>query len=334
MVLKRIPGGRIGKFLAGAAVGSVIGLLCVADPAQAAPVTFASGNGNDSSNCLTPATACREIGGASGAYSKTDGGGTIHVLPGAYQPFLILSGSINILADQGQASISGSIAAPSGSTAGLASIHIYQSATTRIRGFTFSNNDTGIAISNFNNLFSPTVYIENCTFKPGTGTSNAGVEIVQSGIAELYVSNSNFQGPGNGLFIQPTQGGNVRVVLNNVSIENSSVGLWFDARATNGVNRITVKDTTIGNGATGLIFLEDATGSTSVAIENTNISNTSSSALLANGPTIITRVQDSMIVNNGIGLNPVGGAQVISHGGNVLFGNGNNGAFTATVAPQ
>jgi hypothetical protein len=72
------------------------------DPAQAAPVTFVSGNGNNSNDCLTPATACREFGNnlGGGAISKTDSGGTIHVLPGVYQPFEIF-GWRNILADQG-----------------------------------------------------------------------------------------------------------------------------------------------------------------------------------------------------------------------------------------
>jgi hypothetical protein len=305
------------------------------DPAAAAPVTFLSGNGNDANNCLTPATACRQFGThfTGGAISKTDSGGTIHVLPGAYQPFSTI-GFINILADQGQASIIGSIA-DSNSTLGLASIHIGQGARVRIRGLTFNNNDSGIAIVGSSG-FGPTVYIENCTFKPGTGINNAGVELAPGfgSPVELYVSNSVFEGPGNGIFIQPTQGGNVRVVVNNVSVENSNAGFWLDARATNGVNRITIKDTTVGNGGTGIIFLEDASGSTSAAIENTNISNNSSAALLASGSTITTRVQDSMIVNNGAGLSGGSGAQVISHGGNVLAGNGTDGAFTSTAPPQ
>jgi hypothetical protein len=146
------------------------------------------------------------------------------------------------------------------------------------------------------------------------------------------VSNSIFQGAGNGIFIRPSQGGNVRAVVNNVSIENSNAGVWFDGRATNGVNRITVKDTTIGNGGSGFIFLEDATGSTSVAIEIANVSN-GGTALLASGSTLIARVRDSTFANNGIGISG-SGAPVISHGGNVLAGNGNNGAFTATVPPQ
>ena len=41
-----------------------------------------------------------------------------------------------------------------------------------------------------------------------------------------------------------------------------------------------------------------------------------------------------MITNNSVGLTAGGGAQVISHGGNVLAGNGNNGGFTSTVPPQ
>jgi hypothetical protein len=335
MARKKIRCGRVREFLAGVAVASLISALHLVDLAQAlSPVTFASGNGNNSNDCLTPATACREIGDqplSPGALSKTDSGGTIHVLPGAYKSFHIL-GPINILADQGQASIHESIAAPSGLPLGLASIHIYQSARVRIRGLTFGGKDSGIAIGSQGGG-APTVYIENCTFNPGTGGVNAGVEMVTaSGASELYVSASTFQGPGQAVLIKPSSGASARVVLNDLSIENANTGVSFDARATNGVNRIAINNTTIGNGG-GLILFEDANGSTSVAVENTNIVN-GGTALLANGPTISVRVQNSMIIGNTAGLSLVSSAQAISHGGNVLFGNGTNGAFTSRVAPQ
>ena len=245
---------------------SVSLLLLGAGPLRAAPLTFVSGNGNDSNNCLTPATACREIGGIFGADSKTDPAGTIHVLPGAYQPFQLNAvGSINILADQRQASINGSIAAPCCYTHGSASIHVTAGAgIVRIRGFTLGKSDNGLAVDSGIAIFgggtiSDAIHLENCTFKPGTGGGNAGVEIATNGLGEVYISNSSFQGPGVGVLIKPLAGGSARVVLNDVNIENAGAGVYLDAKATNGVNRISIRDTMIGNGG-GLILLEDANG--------------------------------------------------------------------------
>jgi hypothetical protein len=138
--------------------GMVFLVACVSlstlsvEPAQAASaITFVSGNGNNSNDCLTPATACRELGApfSGGAQFKTSPGGTIHVLPGVYQPFEVYQGR-NILADQGQASINGSIETASSINVGRASILVdlgnYDAQPLLIRGFTFAGQDSGIAI--------------------------------------------------------------------------------------------------------------------------------------------------------------------------------------------
>jgi len=65
-----------------------------AAPAQAQEIrTFVSSAGNDSNNCLTPATACRYF---AAAYAVTPAGGEIDVLdPGNYRA-LTITGPISI----------------------------------------------------------------------------------------------------------------------------------------------------------------------------------------------------------------------------------------------
>jgi hypothetical protein len=71
-----------------AAGACLVALFSAAAPAHAGFVTFVSGNGADGVGCgVTPAGACREIFGATGALAQTDEGGIIHVLPGEYIAF-------------------------------------------------------------------------------------------------------------------------------------------------------------------------------------------------------------------------------------------------------
>ncbi|MPZ59331.1 MAG: hypothetical protein GEU91_23185 [Rhizobiales bacterium] len=95
-------------------------LLFAATPAQAQFAVFISGVGNDGNNCLTPATACRNF---VMAQTTVAAGGVIHVLPGEYGA-VVITKSVQIIADGGQASISGStviigdVAPPLSSTPG------------------------------------------------------------------------------------------------------------------------------------------------------------------------------------------------------------------------
>jgi hypothetical protein len=309
---------------------SLIVLSALWAPAYAlSPVTFVSPNGSDGNNCETLATACRELGGITGALSKTESRGTIHVLPGSYQAFNV-SGSYYIYADEGQASIDKTSVETLG--LGAASIGINTaSGAVRIRGFTLNSLGNGIGIYSNSSNGSGVVHLENCTFETVAGPGNAGVEYAPNGASELYITDSTFHGPGIAVFINPKAGGSARVHLDRLNVEDASGGVFVDGRFTAGANRVVIRDTVISGGGTGIAILEDQTGTTNVVVEESSL-DSNGTALSASGAPTTVRMVNTRVMLNTVGLLAGSGGKIISNGGNVVRGNTTNGAFTATEA--
>jgi hypothetical protein len=69
------------------AVGLVLAGVCLAAPAQARPVTYVSGKGNDRGDCSSPANPCRSF---QFAVNQTPSGGEVKALdPADYFPVAI-----------------------------------------------------------------------------------------------------------------------------------------------------------------------------------------------------------------------------------------------------
>ena len=280
-------------------------LMTSAPLAHAAATIFISGDGADGNSCLSPATACRNFGGATGALAKTDEGGIIHVLPGFYGAVSI-DKELQIVADGGQASNNGAI------TVGTvqASFVVNAGATdvVRIRGFLFDRNHTtggGIGL-----VTGAALYVEDCTMV--SSGNDYGIQFEPSGTSELYVTNTTITDNGNpanggGILIQPTGSASVTAVLDNVRLESNRVGLFANRSLTTGAINVIVNGSTISGNTTGIVVNQ-------------------------NGAAV--RVSDTRITGNTNGLIPLAGGHIISHGGNLLNANATNGAFTATFPPQ
>jgi hypothetical protein len=316
-----------------AASACLVALLGVADPAQAAFATFVSGAGLDTNDCLTPATPCRDIGTPTGALSKTDAGGIIHVLPGEYNAFFI-NKSVEIVADAGQASVYTTAAGPIPGVTGAAGIAVDVGAAdvVRIRGF-LVNVDHGIVIIN-----SGVVHIEDCTL---LAVSNRyGLLYAPSGASELYVSGSvisRLSGAtgGGGILIKPTGSGTAEAVLDNVAVEDNATGILIDGRATTGSNTVTIRNSAIsGSQAFGLHAVDSGGGTTNVMVEGSTSSNNGTQGFVATGANAQIRLRDSTSTGNGRGLQVASSGEIISHGGNVVANNTVNGGFTSTVPQQ
>ena len=326
------------RFIASLATSAcLVALVGAAAPAHAAFATFVSGNGDDNNDCLTPATACRQLNTATGAIAKADANGIVHVLPGEYEGFF-LDKSLDIVADGGQASFF-TIAQAGGPTPGIPGImaigiNVGASDVVRIRGFNLRVGH-GIGI-----VGSGTIHIEDCTLTGEPIPSSYGIVYAPTGASELYVSGSTISraNPSNtgGILIRPTGSGSAKVVLDNDTIEDNAVGILVDGGGTSGSIALNVRDSVIsGSTAQGLGVFEAVSGGPSnVVLTRTTISSNGGQGIVASRALASVRVRQSEITGNAVGVQSLNGGQIISHGDNVLAGNTTNGAFTSTVAPQ
>jgi len=270
-------------------------LLCAAAPAHAQFAVFISGDGNDANNCLTPATACR---GLAMAQTTVATGGVIHVLPGDYGAVTITK-SIQIIADAGQASISGSTVFVGAVTAAII-VNAGPTDVVKIRGMIFDRHGS-VAGGGVGLVAGGALHIENCTLV--NAGAQYGIHFRPSGNSELVVSNSTIaNNAGGGIEVRPGAGATATVTIDNTRLLNNARGLSVFNRG-----HVTVRNSTIAGGTMGV---RAAGGNASVRIANSTIS------------------------GNQTGLNAVSGADIISHRGNVLTDNVNNGAFTGAVNQQ
>ena len=232
----------------------VIMLVSVSEQAFApAPppilAAYASGNGDDTNDCLSPATPCREI--AAARSKLIPGSGTVYVLPGDYRGFVINNANValNIVATSpGQASVTNygvNVPPIGGATVGITGDegHI------RLSGFVLSSPGLRAVAITANGL----VTLENCTFQSDVPFA---VEYAPAGYGQLSISNSRFEG--GGLWVKPSGSGSARVVVDNVNIEDPiGGGILVDGNATTGANIFVLRNSVVAGATYYGLFVRD-----------------------------------------------------------------------------
>jgi len=324
-------GASMQKLVVSLAASACFVALFGATPARAGFVTFVSGNGADGVGCgVTPASACREIFGATGALAQTDEGGIIHVLPGEYIAFPIDKG-VDIVADAGQASIYSTVAGGGGGIVVDGSVS--GNRVVRIRGFLI-NSAHGIVING-----SGVVHIEDCTLMGVEG--RYGIVYAPTGAGELYVSDTTVSRPtvpaqGGGILIRPTGSGSAKAVLDSVNVEdNATEGVRIDGRFTTGSNSLTIRNSTIAGGSGfGAAVYDSGNGVSTMTIDGSTIADNATFGVVASGSNATARLVNSVVSGNARGLIATTSGSIISQGGNMVAGNTVNGAFTQTLPLQ
>lgn len=319
-----------------AASAFLVTMLGAAEPASAASATFVSGNGNNASDCLTPATACRQI---DTAISKTDSGGTVAVLPGDYQPFTVgeAGKQVDVIGLDGIATITGLLLPdPSGGTGSAAVVVNVDAAGNlpiKIHGLTIAARGGGILILGN----SPEVDIRNCAITSFSSSYAIDFRPGESGklfVSDTLIARAVNSGTGGGVRIKPTGGASSTAVIDHTLLQNYVSGILIDGRATTGNNNVTVQNSVVAAGNSfGISFVDEGGGTTKGVVDSTTITGNTAQGLGAYGTNVTVRVKDSRITGNGQGLER-SGAQLISNGGNVVAENTSNGTFSSTVAPQ
>ncbi len=288
---------------------SVLGLLTAAllaagttTASAQASRTWVSGVGDDVNPCSRTAP-CKTY---AGAISKTAPAGEINCLdPGGFGAVTITK-SISIVCDYTEGGVL------SASTTGFL-INALSTDIITLKGQDVEGFVTGI--NGIRVLSAGSVHIHKVQIRGvrggGSGIiidpSAAAVEVL---IADSYITDDGTSTANGGITVRPTATGSAKVVIDNVRVENNSVGIKIDSSAANA-------------GTAGIL----ATVRNSVLAHNTG------DGLNVNAPTVaVSVILDNILSANnvGFGVNLTGGAGTVRMANSTLTGN-IGGGVTANV---
>jgi len=296
--------------------------------------TWVSGTGSDTNDCFTVSTACRSI---VGALPKTQTPGVINVLPGNYSAFLV-DRAVDIIADQGMATIAGSsttVNAPPFFSAGIY-VNAGPGDVVRIRGMIIKQtnvSDAGILF-----VSGAALHVENCTLV-GTGAGGpaalhfAPTAAASGGVpTELSVRNTTIGGnPAGNVLIKPSAGVAVAALIENTLMAEGLYGIRADNTDGSGMIRVDVRNSVAkGNSNNG--FLAVGTGASPIhfMIDHSTAENNGVNGAIATGAQAFMIVGGSTLMGNGTGLAQSSGATVASYGNNGINFNTTNISGTIT----
>jgi hypothetical protein len=299
--------------------------------------TWVSGAGNDANDCLTVSTPCRNL---AGAMAKTTAGGVINVLPGSYDSFIV-DRAVDIIADQGMATIVGTGASIGGVFFGGIYVNAGAGDVVRIRGMIIKQpaiSDAGIVFAS-----GAALHVENCTLGGTIASSPAGLYFAPTTAAsggvptELSVRNSVISAnPAGNVLIKPSNGVAVAALFENTLMAEGLYGIRADNTAGSGLIGVDVKYSTAkGNSNNG--FLAVGTGASPIhfMIDHSTAENNGVNGAIATGAQAFMIVTNSTLMRNGTGLSQQSGATVASTGTNTINFNTTNTSGTITpIAPK
>jgi hypothetical protein len=271
-------------------------------PAQAqATRTWVSGVGDDANPCSRTAP-CKTY---AGAISKTAAAGEINCLdPGGFGA-LTITKSISIVCDYTEGGVL------SAGTTGF----LINAATTDI--VTLKGQDIEGDVSGLHGirvLSAASVHIHKVQVR-GVRGGGSGITIdpslaaVEVLISDSYITDNGTSTANGGITVRPTGTGSAKVVIDNVKVENNSVGIRFDSSGVTG-----------GGGITA-------------TVRNSVVAHNTSDGITTVGPTIAVNVMLDRILsanNVGAGVSLAGPAATMRIGGSTVTGNV-GGGVSATV---
>ncbi|HEX8173179.1 MAG TPA: right-handed parallel beta-helix repeat-containing protein [Thermoanaerobaculia bacterium] len=277
--------------------------------------TWVSGVGDDVNPCSRTAP-CKTW---AGAISKTATNGEISALdPGGFGPVTINKG-ITINGDGTLASILNA-----GTNGIVVNIAQPTSATVYIRNV--SINGAGTGFDGIRVLSGGTVVVENCWIY---GQTSDGIEVNATAGIKLKVNNTTIENVAADCVRMSTTSGQVVAMINGSRMQNcSGNGIEGNANV-----RAGVRDTVITHGGTSGIV---TTGNDSIFnLDDIQVSYFTN-GLKSNNAGVAShiRVSDSIIAQNGTGIDTSGGGTIDSFQGNSLIGNTTPGSFSSTTIKQ
>ncbi|MBV8849010.1 MAG: hypothetical protein JOZ16_05435 [Methylobacteriaceae bacterium] len=302
-------------------------LTCLAAAAHAqAPVTFAAGNGDDSHDCLTPNTACRNI---FAAHDKTAAGGVIHALAGSYGG-IIITKAIEIIADQGNSTIANTGFSDNNNQSAAINIKAGAGDIVRIRGITVDQMNGGSLVGISLNS-GAALELENIAIVNAPG---GGLHVIPNvGAAASIVVKDSFFGynlAGN-VLIAPKAGVVVNAVFDRVTTPSGAFGIKAD-NSDSGKIRADVRDSVANDNANnGYIAVGNGANPVHFMIERSTASGNGAYGAVASGAQAFMIATYSTLIGNATGLAQLAGSTVASTGTNTI--NFNTANKSGTITP-
>jgi hypothetical protein len=295
--------------------------------AQSNAVSFVSSQGNDTNACTVTAP-CRFLQSAMG---KTQAGGEVRCMDGAFYAALLITKAITISCDQGHAMIGGNTNA--------ARIEIYAGPNDDVvlRGILTFGGDMFTGHAGLRFISGASLRIENSVIHENR--PDHGIEFVPStGTPKLFIVNSviatNGSGTtGGGIQIAPTGSAGAEVHIDGTKILDNTVGIRADARGTTGTINVTISDTVVSGGTYHGVVALGGSGRVRMMLDGVVSSNNSHEGVRAVGPNVGVRIGRSTVSYNGTGITALNGGNVLSYGTNQIDGNTVDG-FTPPVSAQ
>jgi hypothetical protein len=302
--------------------------ILYASPAAAqATRTWVSGVGDDANPCSRTAP-CKTF---AGAISKTAAGGEINCLDPAGFGAVTVTKSITI---DCTGTFGGILAS---STTGV--IVNGANIIVTLRGLSINGGPPSLpGINGVRVLQADRVLIERVNiFNFGGALPNGYGVIVNNttGNPVVTIRDSSINGNSNGgILVQPAGAATASLTVINSAI--TTVGTVGVALSTSGGGTV-LTGKIINSQITGTtpnstgVIVKATTGSATLFISDTTISDATLTGINSNGAGAVVRLTRSSLLNNNKALNPTNSGQIISYGDNTLAGNTTDGSFTSTV---
>ena len=306
-------------------LGAMFAICLTALGAQAQSRTWVSGTGNDGNPC-SRTQPCKTF---AVAFTKTGAGGEINCLDaGEFGP-LTITASITISCEAGTAGV----------TPNSASQNIGIMISTRstdivyLRGLDIVGNAlTSVAGINFDG--AGVLHVEHCAIYGFNENIAAGINFAPTGPSKLFVSDSFItdNGSGNsgaGILIEPSGTAGVNAVLNQVHVENNSLGIKVDSTVGTGTVNLRVIDSIAAGKINSNLaaFTTNGKGTANVMINRSSLS-ASNVGLRSDGLMTTVRIGNSVIFGNVTGVVSANSGVMQSYGNNQLNGNTTDGSMS------
>ncbi|MEO8675716.1 MAG: right-handed parallel beta-helix repeat-containing protein [Casimicrobiaceae bacterium] len=305
--------------------------------------TFVASTGIDSSSLCAPTAPCRTL---AAALIRTVAGGEVIVLDSAPYDVITITQPVSILAAAG---IFAGISALPGQSA--ITVSAGPAASVFLRGLviTSEGGNNGILFTSGGAL-----YLENVIVRGYAQVGQVNVNFQPTGAAKLFVKDSRIQSGATGLRIA-NAGADIGVTIDNVRFEGNGTGIKAIANG-----QLTVRNSVVAEGSQDGISLAGAnalpltaafdkllvSGNAAAGITSGGAlpvyTTVSRSTVRGNGGTgifvsnsatsSVTRVAQSTIARNAIGLGTGAGGSILSRGNNTLEANNADGSFTGSYS--